>query len=82
MKSTKYKTYVCVEVKIDEDGNLTPLSIIWEDGQKFEIDKITDVRPAASFKAGGIGTRFTCMIHGQEKYLFWENPQWFVEAIQ
>lgn len=79
MESTKYKIYVSVEIRIDVDGRVIPLAIIWEDGHRFEIDKILDVRYAASRKAGGIGTRYTCQICGQQRYLYFENPQWFVE---
>ena len=49
------KQFVSVEAKFDTDGNLLPLIIFWEDGRKFEIDKITDVRFAPSLKAGGVG---------------------------
>lgn len=82
MKSTKYKKYVSVELKVDAEGTVCPLSIIWEDGQKFEIDRVLDVRFAASRKAGGVGTRYTCIIRGQQRYLYWEDPQWFIELQQ
>ena len=79
MNSTKYKKYVSVELKVDETGRVLPLAIIWEDGQRFEIDRVTDVRYAASRKAGGIGSRYTCVIRGQQRCLYREDPQWFVE---
>ncbi len=79
MKNTNYKTYVSVDVHVDTDGKITPLAIIWEDGQRFEIDRISDIRCVASRKAGGIGTRYTCTIHGMNRYLYFEDPQWFVE---
>ena len=64
----------------DEDGNLLPINIVWEDGRKFPIDKVTDVRYAASLKAGGAGIRYTCQIGGKERYLFLEDQRWFVDA--
>ena len=73
------KIYVSVELVVDEEGRILPTAIIWEDGHKFGIDKVKDVRYAASQKAGGIGTRYTCMIMGQERYLYFEDPKWFVE---
>ena len=73
------KIYVSVELIVDEEGGILPTAIIWEDGHKFDIDKVTDVRYAASQKAGGIGTRYTCKIMGQQRYLFFEDPKWFVE---
>ena len=74
------KQYVSVTAIFDEDGNLLPINIMWEDGRKFPIDKVTDVRYAASLKAGGAGIRYTCQIGGKERYLFLEDQRWFVDA--
>ena len=74
------KVYLDVTVKFDSDGNMTPLSLVWEDDTVYEIDRVKDVRRAASLKAGGMGIRYTVMIQGKMKYLFFEDPKWFVEA--
>ena len=58
----KIKTYVSVEVLFDEAGQMLPRAVQWEDGRVFAIDKVLDVRPAASLKAGGQGMRYTCRI--------------------
>ena len=59
---------------------MKPLILYWEDGAAYEIQRVLDVRPAASLKAGGAGIRYTCLISGREKYLFFEEDRWFVEA--
>lgn len=75
------KKYVEVTAVFSEEGKVKPLSIHWNDGRKFEIDRVTDIRRAASLKAGGVGTRYTCMISGRSSYLFYEDGgKWFVEA--
>jgi len=75
------KVYVKVQVEFSADGKMIPMSIIWEDGQRFEIDRVKDCRRAASLRAGGAGIRYTVMICGSEHYLFYEeNYKWFVEA--
>lgn len=74
------KVYVEVTARFDTLGNLTPLSITWEDGTVYKIDRILDQRRAASLKVGGIGMRYTCRILGRETYLFYEEPRWFVEG--
>lgn len=76
------KVYVSVDVRFDEGGNMRPLCIIWEDGRKFEIQSVLDVRRAASLKAGGNGIRFKCRIDSKETYLFYEQPRWFVERAK
>lgn len=82
------KTYVDVQVDFDSDGNMKPRTIIWEDGHRFAIDKILDVRPAASLKVGGQGDRFTIRVWGKQSYLWFERSaaiegcqlgRWFVE---
>lgn len=74
------KVYVDVTAEFSKDGNLVPKSFRWEDGQVYEIERVKDVRRAASLKAGGVGMRYTCVIGGQEKHLFYEdNNMWFME---
>ena len=68
-----------VNADFDLDGNIRPRSITWEDGRVFEIDRILDVRRAASLKAGGVGIRYTCRIRGKEVQLFNEEGHWFME---
>jgi hypothetical protein len=51
----------------------------WEDSRRYSIDRVTDVRRAASLKAGGIGIRYTCVVRGHETYLFFEERPLFME---
>ena len=66
------KVYVDVDARFCKDGRLIPKAIIWEDGRRYEIDKVTQVARRASMKAGGVGTRYTCIVNGQQSYLFYE----------
>jgi len=74
------KIFVEVNVHYDLNGKMTPLSITWEDGRVFEIDRVMDCRRAASLKAGGQGLRFICRIRRKDVYLFYEDPVWFIEG--
>ena len=73
------KVYVEVKAKYYSDGRIEPLSVIWEDGHEYEIDKVLDMRRAASLKAGGVGLRYTVRIGRTETFLFLEENRWFVE---
>jgi hypothetical protein len=75
------KINVAVILKQDTDGRKTPLSIIWTDGRTFDIDRILDVRRAASLKSGGVGERYTCRVRNKQIYLFNEEGSWFLEAL-
>ncbi len=82
------KVYVSVEVKFREDGVMLPTVITWEDGTRYEIDRVTDIRQAAARKSGGQGDRYTVRIGGRSGYLYFERSsclsgnlvgRWFVE---
>lgn len=73
------KKYVEVLARFTPDGSLTPLSLTWDDGRTFSIDRVLEKRRAASLKAGGIGVRYLCQFGEQKTYLFFEDPAWFVE---
>jgi|CZCB01.1.fsa_nt_gi hypothetical protein len=78
-----YKVYLKVEALFFPDGTVKPVAFWWEDGRRFEIDKVLDVRCAASTKAGGHGTRFTCRVRGREVYLFLDDTnRWFMARKQ
>ena len=72
------KKWVAVSANIDECGNKTPTSIVYNE-QRFEIDRVLDVKSCPSFKVGGIGERYTVRIGNNTTYLFCERGRWFVE---
>ena len=74
------KVYVPVNLDVDEDGNIRPRLIRWEDGRVYEIDRLKQKCRAASTKVGGCGIRYTVMICGHETHLFNEDDKWVVEA--
>ncbi len=74
------KVFVETLVKCSAEGQQVPLEIVWEDGRSFSIDKITEIKKAASLKVGGQGLRYTCRVHGKETYLFLEEDRWFMEG--
>ncbi len=74
------KVYVDVLLRQEKNGKITPLAITWENGEVYEVDKVTHVCKATSLKAGGAGLRFTCRIGRRESYLFLEGDRWFVEG--
>ena len=74
------KTYVSVNVDIDEDGTMLPRLIRWMNGRVFAIEQLGYKCRASSAKVGGGGIRYTVRINGRETYLFQEGSRWFVEA--
>ncbi|MDR1765904.1 MAG: hypothetical protein LBR77_07440 [Lachnospiraceae bacterium] len=78
-----HKVYVDVNETRTRDGKLIPHSFVWEDGREYEVDGVTDVRNAASLKAGGAGVRYTVKVRNREAYMYLEEDQgvskWFME---
>jgi len=82
------KVYVGVEADFGSDGVMLPRAIIWEDGTRFEVDRVLDIRSAPALKAGGQGDRYSVRINNQPTYIFFERStnltgnvigRWFVE---
>ena len=82
------KVYVAVKADFNEEGIMLPRELTWEDGTRYEIDRVLDIRQAAAMKAGGQGDRYTIRIRGKQSYLFFERStnqtgnqlgRWFVE---
>ena len=88
MASPNPKVYVAVKAEFSEEGIMLPRELTWEDGTRYEIDRVLDIRQAAAMKAGGQGDRYTVRIKGKQSYLFFERStnqtgnqlgRWFVE---
>ncbi len=88
MQSNPLKVYVGVKADFRADGIMIPREITWEDGRRFEIDRVTDIRQAAALRAGGHGDRYTICVRGRSSFLFFERSwqrcgnyigRWFVE---
>ena len=82
------KVYVAVRAEFKEDGIMLPRELTWEDGEKYAIDRVIDIRQAPALKAGGQGDRYTILVNGKQSYLFFERStnltgnvigRWFVE---
>ena len=78
-QSNQFKVYVSVTAELSDEGVITPLSFVWENGRRYSIDRVLDVREAPSLKAGGLGLRFTCMVRGRQTYLFLYENRWYME---
>ena len=73
------KVYIDVNEDRLADGTVLPCAITWEDGMRYEIDQIMDIRKAASLKCGGAGLRYTVRIGESVTYMWFEENRWFVK---
>ena len=89
MKNEYRKVYVKVNSDFDSTGFVVPRAITWADGRIFTIEAVKDYRPASTIAKGHCGDCYTVIIHGEERYLFFEKVnemftsrvgRWFVEC--
>ena len=82
------RQYVEVTVDFTPEGLMLPRALVWEDGRRYEIDRVRAVQAAPALKAGGQGDRYTVSVAGRLTYLFFERSaaltgnvlgRWFVE---
>ena len=72
---------VDMDVHFTKDGDIIPRAFVWENGRQYEIDRVLEIKKAASLKAGGQGIRYTCRVMNKTVYLFLEDgKQWFLEG--
>jgi hypothetical protein len=70
-----------VDAHFTRTGEIIPQSIVWEDGRQYTVDKVLDIKKAASLKVGGQGIRYKCRIRGKDIYIFLEEGcKWFGEG--
>lgn len=72
------RKYLKVIAEHRTDASIRPLKIEYE-GCWYEVDRLIDIRMAASLKTGGQGMRYTCQIAGKRVYLFCDDGHWFME---
>ena len=67
---------VGVHCRVDTEGVVSPLKVMWEDGRVWDIERVlhTCRSPDMSF----VGIRYTVLIEGMEKYLYRSDQQWYV----
>ena len=84
------RVYVKVNSDFDATGYMQPRTITWSDGRVFRIDAVQDFRPAAAQHGGASADCYTIVIHGEIKYLYFENTlrlqsgsvgRWYVERV-
>ena len=75
---------VCVEIlaRFLKDGGIRPVAIVWADGRTFTVDRLKFVEQAPARVSSVMPVRYTCLIGGRERRLYYEPDleRWFVEV--
>ena len=75
------KVYVEMIVRCAREGGMRPIMLVWEDGRRYEIDRVKFAERAPSRAPSVVPVRYTCLIGGTERHLYYEEEdrRWFVE---
>ena len=75
------KIYVETVVRFSVTGGMRPLYIVWEDGERYAVDKVRFIDRAPARVGSVMPVRYTCVMNGREKLLYYEpaDEKWFVE---
>ena len=69
------RVYVTMNVQVSPDGIVRPRSMIWEDGEEYEVDRVKRIVPTDE------GTRYTLMIDGKENtFVDSGSPGWYTDV--
>lgn len=74
------KRYVEVVVRYCLDGRCDPLTIVWDDGQRFQIDRIERSGRGRCLNTPGYAIRYDVRIGRRMKHLYHDEAGWFVEV--
>lgn len=58
---------VGVTLKVSPEGSVRPLTITFENGKTYTIDRLKERKRAAATKVGGTGIRYTVVIQNREQ---------------
>ena len=72
------KKYIRIVVEFERDGTLLPIRIIWDNGAEYPISKILDVRYFSSERERASGIKYTCLIRGKTREIFFDRSRWYV----
>lgn len=68
-------------MRFPKEGGMRPLSVVWEDGRTFTVNKTLRIGREAAHTGAALPVRFLCVVEGKTRPLYFE-PQaqrWFVE---
>ena len=70
-----------IEVIYEQKGNgrYVPLRLKWE-GKEHAVERV--LHTCRSVDGEYTGTRYTVLIHGEEKYLYRDGSEWYVDLSE
>ena len=75
----KVRHYVAVIALHGIDGEVRPLSIVWDDGKRFDVEVVARPRRQRTITSG-YALRHDVLVQGKRRTLWRDDVGWFVEV--
>ena len=72
------KRFVTVNASFQADGSMFPVKIIWDNGAEYPISNGIGVKFYPTVKSVKGGVKFTCVILGKIRELYFEEQRWYI----
>ena len=76
------KVYVGVNAAFSPEGIMVPLSLVWENGRRYEVDRMQHFCRDPLARVGGSGVRYTVRVLGRKTHIWYDELEhrWFMEG--
>lgn len=71
---------VAVIAKFPIDGIVKPVAVVWEDGRRFDVEKIVDFTQLPKMDASGFRYIYKCIIAGTDRCIYYNDDKWYLEC--
>ena len=72
------KKYIRIDAKFERDGTMLPIRITWDNGAEYPISEVIDVRYFKTDTKGATGIKYTCIILGKIRDVYFDSVRWYV----
>ena len=69
--SFEERVYIDVDVTFSSDGDMIPIAVYSDEGERYKIDMITDVCSSYQSDLGRISEKYTIWVEGRRSFLYY-----------
>lgn len=70
---------VAAIARFDANGGVWPLVLVWSDGRRFKVEKVTNVISLKDAENNPY-LQYSCLIRSRESHVYYDGVRWFVDT--
>lgn len=71
---------ISIIARHNRDSHIVPLTILWDDGREFKIDKIMNIA-RVQWKDLGFVTKYDCWVRRKRVFLYYDRTSWYMVTL-